>query len=228
MSWLFGKGKRAPAAPPPPPPPAPPTLSDEIKQNRRKIDRTCRELDRERQKMENQERRVKAEIKKVARDQQIDAARILAKDLARTRAHISKMYQMRTQLQSIGMQMSAMKTQEAMSSAMGSAVGMMARMNQQMNLPALTSMMMQFEMEQSKLEMGQEMMDDAMDGMTGVDESDEADRILNEVLTEAGMADIDKLGTQTPSGIPQAQQQAVQPQGRVDMSEIDAGLNNLR
>jgi hypothetical protein len=73
MSWLFGK-KSAPIAPPAPPPPPPPTLDEEIKANKRKIDRTCRELDRERQKMEAQEKRVKLEIKKVAKAQQIDGA----------------------------------------------------------------------------------------------------------------------------------------------------------
>lgn len=179
--------------------------------------------------MQNQERRVKAEIKKVAREQQIDAARILAKDLARTRAHMSKMLSMRTQLQSLAMQMSSMKTQEAMTSAMGSAVGMMAKMNQQMNLPAMQQIAMQYEVEQGRMEVSAEMMDDAMDGIAGAEESDEADRILNEVLAEAGMADLEKLGTQTPMGMPQAQNQGVQQsQAPVDMSEIDAGLNNLR
>lgn len=155
------------------------------------------------------------------------AARILAKDLARTRAHISKMYQMRTQMQSIGMQMSSMRTQEAMSSAMGNVVGMMGKMNAQMNLPAMQQMMVQFEMEQGKMEMGAEMMDDAMDSISGVEEGEEADRILNEVLAEAGMADMEKLGANVPVGQPQAasaQDQAT----KTDLSELDARLNNLR
>lgn len=225
MSWLFGRGKQAPSAPPAPPPPPPPTLSEEIKANRRKIDRVCRELERERQKMEIQEKKVKLEIRKVAKAQQMDAARILAKDLARTRAHISKMYQMRTQMQSIGMQMSAMRTQEAMTSAMGNAVGMMAKMNQQMNLPAMQQMMMQFELEQGKMEIGQEMMDDAMDSVSGVEEGEEAERILNEVLTEAGMADMEKIGAPVPVAQPV---HAVQESAQPDLSDLDARINNLR
>lgn len=226
MSWLFGKGKAPPVAPPAPPPPPPKTLAQEIKENKRKIDRACRELDRERMKMEQQEKRVKAEIRKVAKEGQVDAARILAKDLARTRTHVKKMYQMRTQMQSIGMQMSSMQTQQAMTSAMGNVVGMMAKMNAQMNLPQMQKMMMQFEMEQGKMEVQSDMMDDAMDNMNGVEESEEADRILEEVLAEAGMADLDKLGgAAAPVGAPGAQ--ASDTYAAPDMSEIDARINNL-
>jgi charged multivesicular body protein 2A len=143
-SFLFGKG--APPAPPPPPPPPPLTMAEEIKLNKRKVDSACRELDRERMKMEMQEKKVTAEIKKVAKGGHMSSARILAKDLARTRAHISKFYQMRTQMQSMSMQMSAMKTQETMAQSMGSVVQMMAKMNRSMNLASIQKIMMSFEM----------------------------------------------------------------------------------
>ncbi len=65
--------------PPPPPPPAPVSLSTQIRQNQRQIDKACRELDRERIKMEMQEKSVKIQIKKLAKEGQIDAARIMAK-----------------------------------------------------------------------------------------------------------------------------------------------------
>lgn len=108
---------------------------------------------------------------------------------------------------------------------MGNVVGMMAKMNQQMNLPAMQQMMMQFEMEQGKMEIGQEMMDDAMDSVSGVEEGEEADRILNEVLAEAGMADMEKLGNHVPMGQPQP---AGVQDARPDMSELEERMNNLR
>lgn len=192
---------------------------------RRKLDRACRELDRERMKMEQQERRVKIEIKKVAKLQQIDAARILAKDLVRVRTHISKMYQMRTQLQSISMQMSAMRTQEAMAGAMGDVTQMMTKMNRSMNLPALQKVMMQFEMEQGKMEMKSELIDDALDEMTGAEQTDEAERILQEVMTEAGMSDILRIGGSAAptSGVPTTLDSEMK-----NDAEIEKRLNNLR
>ena len=45
----------------------------------RTIDKACRELDRERMKMEAQEKSIKMQIKKLAKQGQVDAARIMAK-----------------------------------------------------------------------------------------------------------------------------------------------------
>ncbi len=55
------------------------------------------------------------------------------------------------------MQLSTMRTNEAMAGAMGNVVKIMAKMNSSMNLPAMQNVLMQFEMEHGKMEMTQEM-----------------------------------------------------------------------
>lgn len=162
---------------------------------RRSIDKACRELERERLKMEAQENKLKGQIKKTAKEGQLEAARMLAKDLVRTRANITRMYQMRTQMQSVSMQLTAMRTNEAMASAMGNVVKIMGRINQTMNLPAMQNVMMQFEMEHGKMEMTQEMMDDAMgDMLGGADEEAQTDDVINQVMDELGLEQGSKLG----------------------------------
>lgn len=145
--------------------------------------------------METQEKKLKVQIKKTAKEGQVEAARMLAKDLVRTRANITRMYQMRTQMQSISMQLTTMRTNEAMAGAMGNCVQIMARMNQTMNLPAMQNVMMQFEMESGKMEMTQEMMDDAMgDVFAGADEEAQTDDVINQVMDELGLEQNSKIG----------------------------------
>lgn len=145
--------------------------------------------------MEAQEHKLKGQIKKTAKEGQLEAARMLAKDLVRTRANITRMYQMRTQMQSVSMQLTAMRTNEAMASAMGNVVKIMGRINQTMNLPAMQNVMMQFEMEHGKMEMTQEMMDDAMgDMLGGADEESQTDDVINQVMDELGLEQGSKLG----------------------------------
>lgn len=145
--------------------------------------------------MEAQENKLKGQIKKTAKEGQLEAARMLAKDLVRTRANITRMYQMRTQMQSVSMQLTAMRTNEAMASAMGNVVKIMGRINQTMNLPAMQNVMMQFEMEHGKMEMTQEMMDDAMgDMLGGADEEAQTDDVINQVMDELGLEQGSKLG----------------------------------
>lgn len=192
----------------------------------RSIDKACRELDRERMKMETQEKRVKAEIKKVAKEGQMESARMLAKDLVRTRGNISRMYQMKTQMQSVSMQLTAMRTNEAMAGAMGSVVKIMGRMNQTMNLPAMQKVLMQFEMEHGKMEMTQEMMDDAMgDMMAGANEESETDEVFNQIMAEVGLEQGSKMG-----GVPGAIDQpgAVGAGVPVGDAELEARMEQLR
>mgnify|MGYP000512729770 CR=1 FL=1 len=55
------------------------TLEEQIKENKRNINRAIRELDRERTKLERQEKKIEREIKKAAKENQMDAVKIMAK-----------------------------------------------------------------------------------------------------------------------------------------------------
>lgn len=98
------------------------TPAERLRKHQRALDRTQRELDRERVKLENQEKKLVQDIKKSAKNGQVGACKIQAKDLVRTRRSVSlycllikaaltdcdnryiqKFYQMRTQLQAISL-----------------------------------------------------------------------------------------------------------------------------
>ena len=61
------------------------TPAERVKEYNRQIKRSVRELDRERTALERQEKKLMNDIKKAARDGQMDSAKIMAKDLVRTR-----------------------------------------------------------------------------------------------------------------------------------------------
>jgi charged multivesicular body protein 2A len=79
------------------------TAAERLRKHQRSLEKTQRELDRERVKLENQEKKLIAEIKKSAKNGQMGACKIQAKDLVRTRRYIEKFYSMRTQLQAISL-----------------------------------------------------------------------------------------------------------------------------
>lgn len=61
------------------------TPAERLRKHQRALDRTQRELDRERVKLENQEKKLVQDIKKSAKNGQVGACKIQAKDLVRTR-----------------------------------------------------------------------------------------------------------------------------------------------
>ena len=68
-------------------------------------------------------------------DFRIDAVKIGAKDLVRTRNFIKKFIKMESQMNTVSMQLQMMKSTEAMNSAMKGVTKAMVRMNKQIKLP---------------------------------------------------------------------------------------------
>ena len=71
--------------------------------------------------------------------------------------------------------------------SMKGATRILGSMNRSMNLPALQRIAMEFERENDIMDQRQEMMNDAIDDITGVDEEEESDLVVEQVLEEIGV-----------------------------------------
>ncbi|RKF55690.1 DOA4-independent degradation protein 4 [Golovinomyces cichoracearum] len=187
VEWAFGK-RMSPA--------------ERLRKHQRSLEKTQRELDRERIKLENQEKKLIQEIKKSAKNGQMGACKIQAKDLVRTRRYVEKFCAMRTQLQAISLRIQVdclrnldliannvktVRTNEQMMQAMKGATGILGNMNRSMNLPALQRIAMEFERENDVMDQRQEMMDDAIDDVTGLEDEIDGEEIVEQVLEEIGV-----------------------------------------
>ncbi|KAF8454354.1 hypothetical protein BGX38DRAFT_1173197 [Terfezia claveryi] len=141
IEWAFGKRQ---------------TPQERLRKHQRALEKAQRELDRERQKLEGQEKKLILEIKKSAKNGQMGACKIQAKDLVRTRRYIQKFYQMKTQLQAVSLRIQ-------------------------------TRIAMEFERENDIMDQREEMMGDAIDDVTGLDDEEETDEVVNQVLDELGL-----------------------------------------
>ena len=189
--------------------------AERLRQHQRALSKAQRELDRERIKLESQEKKLVADIKKSAKAGQMNACKVMAKDLIRTRRYVQKFYQMRTQLQAVGLRIQTLRSNQQMAEAMRGATRAMASMNRGLNLPSIQRIMNEFEKESSMMDMKEEMMSDAVDDVMEdpeEDEEEESDKILKEVLDEIGVSLSQQL-TDAPTGIaasqPVASRQAV-------------------
>ncbi|KAK4861015.1 hypothetical protein LT330_003931 [Penicillium expansum] len=230
VEWAFGKRM---------------TPAERLRKHQRALDRTQRELDRERVKLENQEKKLVQDIKKSAKNGQVGACKIQAKDLVRTRRYIQKFYQMRTQLQAISLRIQfydaltiaaskTVRSNEQMMQSMKGATMLLGSMNRQMNLPALQRIAMEFERENDVMDQRQEMMDDAIDEATGMEgEEEEGEDILKEVLDEIGV-DLNQALGDTPEHIQKAPvnetrvAQAIGGGGNTSDDDLQARLDSLR
>ncbi|KDQ12266.1 hypothetical protein BOTBODRAFT_56843 [Botryobasidium botryosum FD-172 SS1] len=179
------------------------TPAERLRQHQRTLNKAQRELDRERTKLEQQEKKLIMDIKKSAKSGQMGACKVMAKDLVRTRRYVQKFYQMRTQLQAVGLRIQTLRSNQQMAEAMRGATRAMASMNRGLNLPAISRIMNEFERESTTMDMKEEMMSDAVDDAMNdeaEDEEEESDKILQEVLDEIGVG-LKQTLTETPTGL---------------------------
>ncbi|VDO34476.1 unnamed protein product [Onchocerca flexuosa] len=157
MEFLFGRKK---------------TPAEMLRQNQRALNKAMRELDRERSRLEMQEKKIIADIKKMAKMNQMDSVKVMAKDLVRTRRHIKKFIMMKANIQAVSLRVQTLKSQDAMAQAMKGVTRAMQNMNRQLNLPQIQKIMMEFERQSEIMDMKEEMMGEAVDDAIA-DEADE-------------------------------------------------------
>ncbi|XP_006657579.1 vacuolar protein sorting-associated protein 2 homolog 1-like [Oryza brachyantha] len=225
MSFLFGKRK---------------TPAELLRENKRMLDRSIREIERERQGLQAQEKKLITEIKKTAKEGQMGAVKVMAKDLIRTRHQITKFYQLKSQLQGVSLRVQTLKSTQAMGDAMKGVTKAMGQMNRQLNLPGLQRIMMEFERQNERMEMTSEVMGDAIDDALEGDEDqeEETEELVNQVLDEIGI-DVNQELVKAPSAAvaqPAAAGKVAQAEsaggggngdGGID-ADLQARLDNLR
>mmetsp|Transcript_18585 Transcript_18585/g.30311 ORF Transcript_18585/g.30311 Transcript_18585/m.30311 type:complete len:223 (+) Transcript_18585:235-903(+) len=214
------------------------TLAEQMKANKRVITKAIREMDRERNALEREKVKLEREIKKLAKQNEMAAVRVMAKDLVRTRQYISKFHVMKSNLQSLSLKMQTMKTTHEMGMAMGKMTKAMKRMNKKMNAQTINKIVREFEMENEKTEFTEEMMNDAIgDAFDDGETEAEEDAVVNQVLDEIGVnlnGDLQAAPSapvQEPApAVQQKQPQPVAAAAEEDaaVSDLEARLNNLR
>jgi len=87
-----------------------------------------------------------------------------------------------------------------MMQSMKGATSLLGSMNRQMNLPALQRIAMEFEKENDIMDQRQEMMDDAIDDVTGLEDEEDSEEVVNQVLDEIGVDLGQKVRDAKPMG----------------------------
>ncbi|XP_074603496.1 vacuolar protein sorting 2 [Brevipalpus obovatus] len=173
MEWLFGRKK---------------TPEELLRQNQRALNKAIRDLDRERTKMETQEKKLITDIKKMAKDNQMGAVKVMAKDLVRTRRYVQKFILMKANIQAVSLKVQTLRSQNSMAVAMKGVTKALGSMNRQMNLPQIQRIMQEFEKQTAIMDMKEEMMSEVIDEALDEDDyEEESDQIVSKVLDELGI-----------------------------------------
>ncbi|KAL6534568.1 hypothetical protein OROGR_013243 [Orobanche gracilis] len=139
------------------------------RENKRMLDKTIRQLERERQGLKTQQMKLTDEIKKSAKQGEMRAVIVMAEDLIKTRHHLSDVHMLKASLRT-----QRSKSRQAMWGATKGAIKA-ARIiiMRKVNLPSLLKIMQEFERQNEKMERTSELMADAIDDALEGDEEEE-------------------------------------------------------
>lgn len=169
------------------------------RQSDRTIARAQRDMQRERIRLEGEEKKIMSEIKSLGRQNRMVEARMLAKNLVQVRTAKARTFQAGIQAGAIGTQARMAQADAKMMNVMGTTVGVMQNANNMANPEQNMQMLQEFDMQSEKYKLNQEMTDEVLDSVLGGAEVDgETDDVLNSVLDEIGMEVGSQMGA-TPS-----------------------------
>mmetsp|Transcript_45747 Transcript_45747/g.67053 ORF Transcript_45747/g.67053 Transcript_45747/m.67053 type:complete len:212 (+) Transcript_45747:71-706(+) len=192
MSFLFGGKQKTPA--------------ELMKEYKRNVDKSVREIERERTKLQSQEKKIILDIKKAAKEGQMAVVKTMAKDLVRTRGQVTKFYGMKCQMQAVGLRLQTIKSTQAMTDAMKGAAKAMKGMNAKVNPMAMQKILSEFEKQSEIMDDKQEMMDDCIDdAFEGDDEEAQVDEVVGQVLAEIGIDLNEQIAAPQAGGVAKAQ-----------------------
>ncbi|KAL0246861.1 hypothetical protein GEMRC1_008067 [Eukaryota sp. GEM-RC1] len=165
--------------------------AEEAKEWRKKLRSEKRGIERQIRRIETEERRVQANIKQIAREGRGEQARILAKELVRSRKSRDRLWSARAQLNSVEMSITTNLGTAKMAQAMGQSSSILQSMSDLVKLPELSQTMMAMAREMEKAGVIDEMVNDTIDDALGdEDEESEVEEHLDSVLSEILQGDM--------------------------------------
>ncbi|XP_023684761.1 charged multivesicular body protein 2b-like isoform X1 [Paramormyrops kingsleyae] len=177
------------------------TVDDIIKDQHKELLRTQRQITRDRGALERQEKQMELEIKKMAKTGNREACKILAKQLVQLRKQKNRTYAVSSKVTSMSTQTKVLNSQMKMAGVMSTTAKTMQTVNKKMDPRKTLQTMQEFQKENQKMEMTEEMINNTLDEI--FDESsdeEESQEIVNQVLDEIGIEISGKLARAPSAG----------------------------
>ena len=171
-----------------------PTANEVMRQQGQDLRRAQRDIDKTKRELERQEKTLEMEIKKAAKEGNKSVCALYAKQLVQLRKQKARCYNAGSQIGAIGAQTKVMQANSKVAGAMAATAKTMGKVNEALNPMQVMKSMQDFERENAKMSMKEEIMDDALSSaLDQSDDEEEQDAIVTQVLDEIGIEINDKL-----------------------------------
>ena len=140
-------------------------------------------LERQRIKLKNDEAKMMKEVRTALENDDMDSARLFAKDIARTRKMMLNLQSLRSKVKGISFKLESAATVQAIGGDLRGLVRSLAKVNRQLAIPQMEQLLLGMENQMTQLDMTTETIEEGFDSITegGVEEDAEANQIIEEL-----------------------------------------------
>lgn len=164
-----------------------PTPEEMLKKNKRLISTAVRRLEVEITGLEQNEKRIKIQIKQAVKKNDVAHTRMLAKQWVKNKKTVGAFKKMSIEMQQFKNELTTMMNISQMGDVMKNVTKIMRRINNKHNLGEFNKMMMDYQREFEIMGMKQEMMNDALDEGDSEEVDEETDLIISQIVEEASL-----------------------------------------
>ena len=159
---------------------------------KRSVDRSRRALEREAKKLERERKKMLVQIKKLAEKGQTTGAKMMARDIVRSKSQQAKLEQFVGQLSAVSLRIGSCATLNELGDAMANCANAMTLVSSKLDAKKLAHMAKEIAKQDMQLDMKADMMSDILESIDDVNEEEE-EEVYNQVLMEAGVNLADQL-----------------------------------
>ena len=161
-------------------------IKDQIREQKRSVDRSKRALEREAKKLERERKKMLAQIKKMAQKGQTTGAKMLAKDIVRSKNQQAKLEQFVGQLSAVSLRIGSCASLNELGDAMSNCAKAMTLVSSKLDTKKIAQMGKELAKQDMMLEMKSDMMSEVLDSLDEGNEEEE-EELYNQVLMEVGV-----------------------------------------
>ncbi|KYO00755.1 putative vacuolar protein sorting-associated protein 2 [Plasmodium gaboni] len=199
-------------------------LQECLREEKRNLNRSIRELEREIFKMENEKKQIEKNIRIHAKKNDITLVRTLAKDLVKIKQNVIKYNKIKSHLLSMKIKLQSVKSSEQLNKSLSDINNIIKRVNKYIQVKNINNSIYEFQKQNNEVSIKEDMIDDLFDTLNyDIDMIQEEDEIVSKVLDELGIQLNSKL-----EQIPTIKQTENEQTHNINITKLEDRINNLK
>ncbi|EAU84830.1 vacuolar sorting protein Vps24 [Coprinopsis cinerea okayama7 len=203
-----------------------PTPEEKVRAWQAKLRAESRQLDREMRQLDMATSKAQQSVKQLATKGDVKSARILAKEVVRSKKQKDRLSVSKARLASIGNQLQQQLAMMKVTGTLQKSTEIMKLSNSLVKLPQISQTMREMSMEMTKAGIMEEMLEDTLDMDEDEELEEEADAEVDKVLFELTNGKLGQAGTIT-NELPTADEQRLEEETERNIEKYREQLNGI-